>query len=67
MAEIKIEKKRPVWPWILLILGIAALIYFLVFRDADTDLIDDQEDINDVELRDTIGERNSPKTLQILA
>lgn len=34
MAEIKIEKKKLVWPWILLGLGvIAVLIYFLVFQD----------------------------------
>lgn len=34
MAEIKIEKKKLVWPWILLALGIiAVLIYFLVFHN----------------------------------
>lgn len=34
MAEIKIEKKKPVWPWILLILLILALlVYFMAFRD----------------------------------
>ena len=34
MAEIKIEKKKPMWPWILLGLGvIAVLIYFLAFND----------------------------------
>ena len=34
MAEIKIEKKAPVWPWILAIIIIAALLlYFLVFND----------------------------------
>ncbi len=34
MTEIKIEKKSAVWPWILLGLGIAALLlYFLVFND----------------------------------
>jgi len=27
MAEIKIEKKKPVWPWILLILAIIVGIY----------------------------------------
>jgi len=32
MTEIKIEKKKPVWPWILLGLGaIGVLIYFLIF------------------------------------
>lgn len=34
MAEIKIEKKKQVWPWLLIGLVIAALlVYFLVFRD----------------------------------
>lgn len=34
MAEIKIEKKKPVWPWILLILLILALlVYFMAFRE----------------------------------
>ena len=39
MAEIKIEKKKLIWPWILLALVvIAVLIYFLAFRDdADRD------------------------------
>ncbi|HEU0137590.1 MAG TPA: hypothetical protein VFQ50_09890 [Flavobacterium sp.] len=35
MTEIKIEKKKPVWPWILLLLAIAALVYFLVFRETE--------------------------------
>lgn len=34
MAEIKIEKKKPIWPWILVALVIAGLIvYFLAFND----------------------------------
>ncbi|OYQ37241.1 hypothetical protein CHU92_08600 [Flavobacterium cyanobacteriorum] len=46
MAEIKIEKKKPVWPWILLLLGIIALIYFLFFRDreAEQDVIEEVEE-----------------------
>ncbi|MFL9843349.1 hypothetical protein [Flavobacterium rhizosphaerae] len=40
MAEIKIEKKKPVWPWILLVLVIAAIVYFIFFRD---DKNNDQE------------------------
>lgn len=36
MAEIKIEQKNQVWPWLLAGLIIAALvIYFLMFRDND--------------------------------
>lgn len=34
MTEIKIEKKKPVWPWVVLALAIlAALLYFFVLRD----------------------------------
>lgn len=34
MAEIKIEKKTPVWPWILVALAIiAVIIYFVAFHD----------------------------------
>lgn len=33
MAEIKIEKKKPVWPWIILGLIILVLVYFLAFQD----------------------------------
>jgi uncharacterized protein YxeA len=36
MAEIKIEQKKQIWPWILAGLVIAAvLLYFLAFRDND--------------------------------
>lgn len=52
MAEIKIKKKQPIWPWILLILGILALIYYLFTRN--TDDIDDMMRDDDTEMvRDT--------------
>lgn len=36
MAEIKIEKKSTVWPWILIgLIVLALLLYFLVFRNND--------------------------------
>lgn len=42
MAEIKITKKAPVWPWILLIVIIIAGLFFLFFYgDTDEDSIDD--------------------------
>ena len=45
MAEIRIEKKKPIWPWILLVLIILAAIYFFWYyndkkMNADDDLID---------------------------
>ncbi|OAQ38740.1 hypothetical protein A5893_11865 [Pedobacter psychrophilus] len=34
MAEIKIEKKSPIWPWILIgLIILAIIIYFFVFKD----------------------------------
>ncbi|MFD0975190.1 hypothetical protein [Salinimicrobium gaetbulicola] len=47
MVEIKIEKKKPIWPWIILVLVILAILYFLVF--ADDDAADDMEEMDDME------------------
>lgn len=33
MAEIKIEKKKPIWPWIAIALIIGALIYYIFVQD----------------------------------
>ena len=33
MTEIKIEKKKPVWPWILLVLGLLVAAWFIFFRN----------------------------------
>lgn len=44
MAEIKIEKKSPIWPWILLvILIIAVIVYFVYTNDKDSSTIYDNE------------------------
>lgn len=55
MAEIKIEKKTPIWPWILAALVIAALLYFFFFRDreAEQEVIEEVDEttmINPVEV-----------------
>lgn len=55
MAEIKIEKKKPVWPWIVAALVIAALVYFIFFWDKN----DEQEVIQettDVTNTDTVSD-----------
>lgn len=55
MAEIKIEKKSPIWPWILVILIILAAIYFFwAYNDKDLDTNDD------VLTRDTISQVEDP-------
>jgi hypothetical protein len=50
MAEIKIRKKNPVWPWILLlILMIFGILYYLYYRGDETTNTDDSiiEQIDD--------------------
>ena len=48
MAEIKIRKKKPVWPWILLVI-ILAILTFLYFygsmAENDDNEIDETDDI----------------------
>lgn len=54
MAEIKIEKKKPILPWILLFLGVLALIYFLVIKDTENDPMLDNDITRDtLEINDT--------------
>lgn len=37
MAEIKIEKKKPLWPWIIAILLISAVAYYVfIIKDDET-------------------------------
>ncbi|QAA80361.1 hypothetical protein EI546_00820 [Aequorivita sp. H23M31] len=55
MAEIKIEKKKPIWPWVLLVVIILLIVYFFWYRnDANLDRTDD------VIVRDTISQVNEP-------
>lgn len=51
MAEIGIEKKKPIWPWIILVLVILAILYFL-FAWGDDD-VDDMDDTNTEQVEDT--------------
>lgn len=47
MAEIGVEKKKPVWPWIILVLVILVILYFLFL--ADTDSTNEPNRMNDTE------------------
>lgn len=37
MTEIKIEKKQPIWPWILLVLGLLVAAWFFFLRNDNAD------------------------------
>lgn len=41
MTEIKVEKKKPVWPWVLLILIILGIIVYLFVYDDYNEEVDD--------------------------
>jgi hypothetical protein len=41
MAEIKIEKKNSIWPWIVGIIILAIIIYLLAFNDRNNNKTDD--------------------------
>jgi hypothetical protein len=58
MAEIKIKKKAPIWPWILGALVVGLLIYLLVFSDDKVDDVDDVvvDDTEEVVVRDTTAQ-----------
>jgi hypothetical protein len=55
MAEIKIEKKQTIWPWILLaLLAIAAIFYFVSQNDDETDTLETTEEVIVVEDEDNM-------------
>ncbi|PKP32220.1 MAG: hypothetical protein CVT99_05615 [Bacteroidetes bacterium HGW-Bacteroidetes-16] len=66
MAEIKIEQKKQIWPWLLVGLVIAALlVYFLVFRDPGkiTEAVAEADDITNTNEPDLIGVNENNATI----
>jgi len=51
MAEIKIVKKKPVWPWIAAGLIIAALLYFILLSTTETQSESNVEIENSTDVR----------------
>ncbi|MCB7480006.1 hypothetical protein [Christiangramia sediminis] len=43
MADIRIEKKKPVWPWILLIVILAVVAFLYIYGSMDSEENDDKE------------------------
>ena len=65
MAEIKIEKKKPIWPWILALLLIAIIVYFLFFREttvitnentSNDTIVDNTEMIDEGDVKDNLSD-----------
>ncbi|MBU3926824.1 MAG: hypothetical protein KKB74_03385 [Bacteroidetes bacterium] len=66
MAEIKIEQKKQIWPWLLVGLVIAALlVYFLVFRDPGKikEAVTEADDITNTNEPDLLGVNENNATV----
>ena len=57
MAEIKIEKKKPVWPWIVVGLIIAALLYFLLLSNTEAQSESNVEIENSTSVRQKVTDK----------
>lgn len=64
MAEIRVEKKRPVWPWLLVIIVLAILAFLYFYGSTETDDDNETETIDDVTAM-TIPEQHVIKTKTI--
>ncbi|WP_034925296.1 hypothetical protein [Gillisia sp. CAL575] len=66
MAEIKITKKSPVWPWILLVLIIIGGLFFLFFYgNTDEDEFTDDNETEFEEVTSTNLQYNNLVSLEI--
>ena len=54
MADIRIEKKKPVWPWLILIIILAVLAFLYFYGSMETDETDDMDntEIEEVTYKD---------------
>lgn len=48
MADIRIEKKKPVWPWILLIIILAVVAFLYIYGSMDSEETDNEVEIKEV-------------------
>lgn len=63
MAEIKIEKKKPVWPWIVVGLIIAALLYFLLLSNTETQSESKVEIENSTSVRQKVTDKQQDNSV----
>lgn len=64
MAEIKIEKKSPIWPWILLAVVIVGVLIYVFASDRDDDNHRNNRDGNRENTHQPMNERNRENTPQ---
>lgn len=57
MAEIKIEKKKPIWPWILAALAVLLVLYLIFANDEEAE-VEPVDEIEQVEEEQGLQEEN---------
>ena len=66
MADIRIEKKKPIWPWLLLviILGVIIFLYFYGSTDSDDVEATEFEEVTYTSPQQTFYRNDEEKTNQ---
>ncbi len=57
MADIRIEKKKPVWPWLILIIILAVLAFLYIYGDMGTEEADDLDNTDIEEVTYLLNEK----------
>ena len=65
MTEIKIEKKKPVWPWILLVLGLLVAAWFLFIRNDNAEPVATADETADETALIDVRENNNIVTAYV--
>ena len=58
MAEIRIEKKKQIWPWIIVIIVVGVLAFLYFYGSAQSDNSEDEssfEEISQIETHETVN------------
>ncbi len=66
MADIRIEKKKPLWPWLLLIVVIAVVVFLYIYGSSDNNeenmKTEETEDVTSVKHPNLLKDNEKIKT-----
>ena len=66
MADIRIEKKKPVWPWLILIIILAVIVFLYFYGSMDTEESDDLENSEIEEVTSSIPTMNLKRNEEVI-
>ena len=62
MADIRIEKKKPLWPWLILILILGILAFLYIYGSMDTEEADGMEETEMEEVTSVNPQKELPQS-----